>query len=214
MNDFLQQDWLIIANGPILPLELLTELQLDKKTIALDGAIISCIERNIVPDIVLGDFDSVDRDLIDNIEFVLIPDQDSTDLEKGIDFALNLQPKSITICQAIGARLDHSLHNLRILKRVYPQIKKITIFTETEKIYYIKNKNIVIVADNIEPLALLSFPKAIVSSKGLKYDMQELKLEFAKQESTSNHLIHPSARISINGEVLLIISHQTELIFT
>lgn len=216
MNKLLEQDWLIIANGPLLSEDILHKLLPMKKIIALDGAIIGCINRSIIPDIVLGDFDSIDRNIIEsmekkyNIQFIFLPDQETSDLDKGITYISQFKPRSVTICQAIGARLDHTLHNLRLLKRLYSKVKNMHIITETEKMVFIKDKTVLIHAEDIEPVALMSFPKATVSSKGLKYDMDNYVLEFAKRESTSNHLINASARITVNGEALLIISHNTE----
>lgn len=218
MNDFFKQDWLIIGNGLLLPTDRIRELMLGRKVVALDGAIVSCLQRAIIPNITLGDFDSLDKDIIDstekkhNIRFIFLPDQNTSDLDKAIRYIAEFDPKSIIISQAIGNRLDHSLHNLRLLKRLDHLVNNMLIFTETEKICYLKNKSVVICAENPEPVALVSFPKAVVSSKGLKYDMHEDTLEFAKRESTSNFLVNSSARITVNGEVLLIISHSTELV--
>lgn len=212
------QDWLIIANGLTLSTKQLKALKKNRKVIALDGAVLPCIKEGIIPDIVLGDFDSLDRSLIDRlakkhaINFIYLPDQDSTDLEKSFHYILKYKPKSISICQATGLRLDHSIHNLRLLRRIYSRITNIAIYTETEKVQFIKDKTVIIAAEHKEPMALLAFPEARITSKGLKFDMDNYVLKFAESESTSNHIVNNSARIKIKGEVLLIISHSTELI--
>jgi len=211
------QDWLIIANGATLSTKQLKSFQKSKKIIALDGAALPCIREGIIPDIVLGDFDSLDRSLIDrlakkyDIEFIYLPDQNSTDLEKSFYYILDYKPKSISVCQATGLRLDHSIHNLRLLRRIHSQISDVTIYTEMEKVQFIRDKTIIISAEHNEPIALLAFPEAIVTSKGLKFDMNNTLLKFAERESTSNHLVNGSARIKIKGEILLIISSGTEL---
>lgn len=211
------QDWLIIANGLTLSPKQLKALPKNNKIIALDGAALPCIRDGIIPDVVLGDFDSLDRSLIDglakkhDIEFAYLPDQNSTDLEKSFYYILNYKPKSVSICQATGLRLDHTIHNVRLLRRIYSKISDVTIYTEMEKVRFIKDKTIIISAEHEEPMAVLAFPEATVTSKGLKFDMDNTLLKFSERESTSNHLANNSARIKIKGEALLIISHGTEL---
>lgn len=220
MNNYSNQDWLIIGNGPLLSEDMLKGYMRNRKVVALDGAVVSCLERGLMPDFVLGDFDSIDRDIISELEykhnlvFIYLAEQDRSDLEKGLRFISSHEPKSVIICQAIGARSDHTIHNMRLLKRLHSLIKDLSIINETEKIYFIKDQTIVISSDINEPMALLSFPHAVVSTKGLQYDMQELSLEFAKQESISNHFAAESARIQVKGEVLLIISQNTEINFS
>lgn len=217
MNNLMHQDWLIIANGPLLSEAMLNKHTQGRKLMALDGALISCIERNIIPDIVLGDFDSLDQDIIQSaeskyrIKFIYMPEQDQTDLEKGIAYAAQFNPKSVIICQAIGGRSDHTIHNMRLLRRMHTFIENMNIISDTERFFFIKDKNVILSSDTIEPVALLAFPKAQVSSDGLKYDMDSLTLEFAKRESTSNHIIKNSAKISVQGEVLLIINHKIDI---
>lgn len=211
-------DWLIIGNGPLVPKELLVKFSENRIIMALDGAVVPCIKENIVPDIVLGDFDSIDVSAVERlkekykINFIYSPDQNSTDLEKGLRYVANFNPHSVYVCQATGLRLDHSIHNLRLLRRVYSVVKNVTLLTDFEKAYFIKNKTVIISAENPEPMALLAFPKAVISSKGLKFDMDQLLLEFAERESTSNFLRERSARITIKGEALLILSFSTELV--
>lgn len=211
-----QQNWLIIANGEVIAKSRLLKFAHNSKVIALDGAAVVCVEKQVIPDIILGDFDSVDNVFLDNIakqhnvQIIHEPCQNTTDLEKGLNFVAKYSPKKVIVCQALGLRLDHTIHNLRLLKRKYHPGFCTTLMSATEKIIYIKDKTVVLSVENTEPFAVLAFPKAKVNSCGLKYDMSELTLEFAKRESTSNHIIKKTAKLIIEGEVILIMSHGTE----
>ena len=56
--------------------------------VATDGAIQKAIQLGVIPDFVLGDFDSIDNELAKNlnVNFVRTPDQNFTDFEKALAF--------------------------------------------------------------------------------------------------------------------------------
>lgn len=206
------QHWLIIANGEPLKKADTKTLAKGKRVIALDGAFNTCIEYGIVPDICIGDFDSIDETKIDKAkehhttEFIHITSQDSTDLEKGLNYAYKHGAQHVTICHATGWRLDHSLYNLRLLKRFHGTFKSLMMITKLEKIFFIKDQSIQLSGAIDDAVALLSFPKAVVTSSGLTYDMNQYELKHGISESTSNSLAQQQASIRVEGEALLLIS--------
>ena len=53
-------------------------------------------------------------------------------------------------------------------------------------------------------VGILGFPKCIVNSTGLKYELKNSVLELGVAESISNRLVTSQARLSIKGEALVI----------
>jgi thiamine pyrophosphokinase len=207
-----KKDWLIIANGEPLPIGQLLDLAKNKSVMMLDGAFKMPLLSYLKPDVVLGDFDSGPITNEDKtIKVVHTPDQDATDLEKGLKYLENLSVDTVTIANATGWRLDHTLYNLRLLKRFNEKFKSLILYTALEKVVYVADKSITLQAQNSQPVALLGFTEAIVNSSGLEYEMKNLSLRFGIQESTSNRLHSLTATLEIKGEVLLLISHETEL---
>ena len=98
-----QEPALIIANGEACSYELLSQLlEWSPTVLVLDGAITRVLELGIKVDIVLGDFDSaknIEELLIDQqpIKIIHTPDQNKTDLEKGIEYLINEGHKAINI---------------------------------------------------------------------------------------------------------------------
>ena len=211
--------WLIIADGEPLPKETTKNLAASKKIIALDGALKVCLDYDIIPAICMGDFDSIDDDLMAyakenySIEFIKNTCQNSTDLEKALIYLETIKSESITICHATGWRLDHSLYNLRLLQRFHQKFNSLVLMTQLEKVYFIKDQTITLSGSKNDALALLSFPEARITSSGLKYDMNNFQLKHGVSESTSNALENETAIIDVQGEVLLLISHQTQIRF-
>ncbi len=86
--------------------------------IATDGAANTLADTPLRPGVVLGDFDSLEpgvRDQMPGTRFVETPDQEKSDLEKAILYAIERDAETITLAGCLGSRLDHSLTALSLL---------------------------------------------------------------------------------------------------
>ena len=206
---------MIIADGEAISLSKLQELATDKTVMVLDGAYHQIHDTGMRIDYLLGDFDSITPELLkaardQGTEVIHTPDQDFTDLEKAIQYCQNNDMQEIDIAAATGLRLDHTLYNLRLLKRFHGKCAQLSLVTEIEKIVFLKDESVSLSVKDKQPLALMAFPKAVVTSSGLEYDMDRYLLAFAESESTSNSIVASEAVIDVDGEALLIMSHETD----
>ena len=118
---------LILANGTPPSRALAQKLAASHEAlIATDGAAHQAAALEIAPDIICGDFDSVEmaeaKRALPQAEWVPTPDQDKTDLEKAILLALSRGATEINILGANGGRIDHTLANFALLLRYHRQI--------------------------------------------------------------------------------------------
>ena len=108
---------LIVAAAPTAgSAELVTKLAADHDlVIAVDGGGAVCIEAGITPDIVLGDFDSLDPAALDWLRrggatVKSYPaDKDQTDLELALAAARSKGADHVTVTAVSSHRLDHTL---------------------------------------------------------------------------------------------------------
>ena len=109
---------LVVANGDLPGIELL-EVALGKSdfVLAADGGASSLISAGIVPNAVLGDFDSLTTDLPDSVLRVPAPDQDFTDLDKAVAWLIDAGASSIAMTGVTGDRLDHTFGALAVLAK-------------------------------------------------------------------------------------------------
>lgn len=91
--------------------------------IAADGGIESAIEIGLVPDIILGDFDSVEKECLDTVagnpkvtKLSFPPEKDYTDSHLAVATALEHGAAQVCILGATGTRLDHVQANIGLLK--------------------------------------------------------------------------------------------------
>lgn len=200
------KDYLIIANGPFLAKETILKNAENKITIALDGAANKLIQLDIQPDIVLGDFDSIDSRLLNHptIQFISLPDQNYTDLQKGIRYCDANGAKSITILCASGGRMDHHENALRCLRTEYKKERLMLLHTEQQTLRFVKDEELFIEGNIGDKCGILAYPAGRFSSRGLEFDVTDFELVFGFADSTSNVLKETRAWISVTGEALIV----------
>lgn len=197
----------IIANGSFLPETLIRRIVADKFVLVLDGAFNRLHELGIKPDVLLGDLDSVDQSLVEREDLSIIhaPDQDKTDLQKGIVYCDDLGMARIEIiCATGGERMDHVLGNFRTLRSCYDVERELIMHTAHQSIRFVKNGSCTIQGKPGDKCGIMAFPEAYFTSKGLRWNGDHHFLEFAYSESTCNELISERAIIEVQGEALVI----------
>lgn len=226
----IMKDYIIIANGDFLIKEIIVEAIQGKIIVALDGAANKLARLGIKPDYILGDFDSTQEteedwwgigktfdDITESSEQYLgkygvsiIPakNQDYTDLVKAIHFCDSLLPYSITLLCATGSRLDHHEGVMRALRTEYKKERPIWLHTAQQTLLFAKEQEVIINGEVDDKCGILAFPSGAFSSKGLKYEVRDYKLDFGFSESICNSLTTKNAQIQVTGEVLIIMPGQ------
>ncbi len=120
----------VIITGGYLNLEFartyLKTLSYDK-VFAVDKGLEYVDALGLVPAYLVGDFDTVDQDLLRDYEMKISKGEistmlerhpamkDATDTELAVDMAINMGAENITLLAATGSRLDHLLANMGLL---------------------------------------------------------------------------------------------------
>ena len=162
--------------------DLISKLRGADLLICCDGAIQELQTRNIIPDIIIGDLDSISDENRNKYESILHcdPDQESNDLTKAVEFAQRYITKNtlterykieITILGATGKREDHTLGNISLL----PQYSCMIPYARIEMLS--DWGRMITISDTIEldcepgvSISIFSFdPTLKIKSAGLKY---------------------------------------------
>lgn len=118
MNQPNNKHTVIIANGEFpkhyYPLACIKN---SSYIICLDGALQASLNNNIIPDIIIGDGDSISDELKQHYAHSLIiyTDQNTNDLTKSINYCIKRGISEIKIVAATGKREDHTLGNISLL---------------------------------------------------------------------------------------------------
>lgn len=206
---------IIIANGTI------NDINFHKKLIAeadlvicADGGANFCKILEIIPDYVIGDFDSVDKTLLNELnnngktKVIYDPDQDKTDLELAIKLAESFKPEEINIIGAIGDRMDHTLANIICLDQVDKKIQT-KIINEKNEIELVTNfLEFTGKIDDIVSIIPLNLVTGL-TYQGLKWGVENKNVDMG-WIGVCNKMIDDKAIIKLNeGKILVIKSKST-----
>lgn len=208
---------LLIANGIITNYEIIkNKIKTDKYhiTLCVDGGIDHALSLDIIPDIVIGDFDStsiesmefIEKHHIKTIKFPV--EKDETDTEIALDYLAKSGCNHISMIACTGNRLDHTLANIYLLKNLLDKKITGTILDENNCIYLIKD-NTEFIDRKGDIVSLLPFSDNVsgVTTRGLYYPLINAPLYKEKSLGISNLIVDNHAWVRITeGELLIIIS--------
>lgn len=201
---------IIIANGD-LPKKNVVNYLIYKNyntIICADGGANKAKKIGVIPNYIIGDFDSIDEPtkkfFQGKSKLIHIKRQNDTDVEKCLKFAIKNKFQEAILIGATGDRLDHSICNLSIVLKYFSNIK---IKIVHQKSFLIPLTGINKLKTKIdEVISIYAFDeKTLITSKGLKYKLNNTALPFGKKESTSNKAIQNEIELVIENGVAFLI---------
>jgi len=169
----------ILANGEFpkgkTPLQILKN---NSFLICCDGAINNLLKTNIKPNLIIGDLDSINENLKTKFADILIKiaDQNTNDLTKAINWCVENSITDVTIIGATGKREDHTIANISLLAK-YIELLNVKIITDYG-VFTPITKTTLFTSKKGQQVSIFSLDcDKEISSKNLKYPLQNLKLE-------------------------------------
>lgn len=217
-------NYVIIANGPFLDRKIIEEAIQNKKIVALDGAANKLQTLHITPDVILGDFDSVNEKTqqywgikqafdqiteqshpyVGNHQVLIVPakNQIETDLVKAIHYCDQQHAQSITIICATGGREDHHEGTKMALRTEYKANRPICVHTTHQTLRYAFNESLTLQGQPGDYCGVIGTHTGQCTSEGLKYECD------SHDFSICNQLIGYAATVHIKGQALVIMPPQ------
>lgn len=212
-----------LISGGELDLNIL-EKTLEKRNpndqvIAIDHGVDGLIAIGVMPDYLLGDFDSLNpqnKTVVQQHGAIILPfnpHKDETDTQLGLTLANQLALESVdkdkifVLLGTTGRRIDHSLANLHLLfaphqateievidrhNRMRPMVGPVTLSVEASNYTYV---SVLPISGKIEGLTLTGF----------EYPLTEATVERERSLTVSNRLLDLKGQVSLmKGQALLI----------
>lgn len=181
--------------------------------ICCDGGVKHTKELGVMPHYILGDFDSASHDILsfyqDNgVEIKQFPThKDETDMELGLNFAMELGIEDIVIFGGIGCRFDHTLANAHLLLRLLKRNIRGRLVNENNCIELIDKSTIIYgKKGDLVSVIPLSMQVIGVTLTGLAYPLYEKTLTIDDDlVAVSNIMISEQAEIQIKKGFLFVI---------
>jgi thiamine pyrophosphokinase len=185
--------------------------------IAADGGARHCNALGIVPDLIIGDLDSLGQDELNffknlGVQFLSFPARkDDTDLELAIQYACQHHPNSITIYGALGMRWDQTLANLMLLASPELDCVQVRIIDDNQEIFLVRpNEQVKIFGTLGDTVSLIPIGGNAhgITTLGLEYSLSNETLYFGKARGVSNVLRENPASVSLRaGSLICVVIH-------
>jgi thiamine pyrophosphokinase len=173
---------------------------------AIDGAYNYFEAKNIIPDLVTGDFDSIYK-VPDTIEVINTPNQEFTDFEKALQILKHRGFYTIDVYGGSGKEHDHFLGNISTALQWKIGLD-LTFYDDFGKYFFIEDS---FTGENLlnRNISLIPFPTASgIITKGLLYPLNHETLTFGERVGTRNKACENEVQISVEeGNLLVYISH-------
>lgn len=205
----------------------LTVGRIDRKdedlVIAVDGGLSYCGILGLEPDIIIGDFDSVNQQenrAIEELErqvpdrvIRLKPEKDDTDMLAALKLGLEWGFRSFRIYGATGGRLEHTLANIQCLLFLKNRGAQGYLCDGCSMIFVMKDEEVKFQSGVEGYLSLFSLGKEAkgVSISGMKYPLANYTMTNDIPIGISNEFIGEQGCITVeDGELVGIIQYVTD----
>lgn len=187
------------------------KLDIDKRNgdcvIAADAGYRYCKENNLIPDAIIGDFDSFGSvPEADNV-IKLSPIKDITDMHAAVEIGIEKGFAEFVLYGATGGRLDHTLANLQLIASLSQKGFKAEIADGDRVITAVTNGKISFDASDRGYISVFSHSDKCegVTIKGLKYCLDDKTLTNSFTLGVSNEFIGEKSEISVRSGTVIII---------
>lgn len=182
--------------------------------ICADGGMNHLMKINQLPDLVIGDLDSISKQALDYINHNKIPIQkyssikDATDTALAMEYLIEKGFKEITFMGVTGTRLDHTMANVFLLNDLHSKGIKGRIVDDTNIIYLINDYlELECFEDSYISIIPINDEGIVVSLSGFDYNLDNEAIRFGSTYGVSNRIMGTSGIIKIHkGKALVFIS--------
>ncbi len=185
--------------------------------IAADGGLMYCGILELEPDLIIGDFDSVDEEhklAVDTIKelaperIISLPiEKDDTDMLAAIKVGLSLGYKVFRLYGANGGRLEHTIANIQLLKYLKGQDAVGYIMDGNGMMLLAQNETICFKETMEGYVNIFSMNEKAhgVTIRGLQYELEQAILTNDMPIGISNQFIGQASEVTVEDGTLLIL---------
>lgn len=172
--------------------------------IGVDGGVNTLLHQGIEPNVIVGDFDSINsQDIIDKYDNIKLPmEKDDTDTAIAIEYLINNGYNDIRMYGVTGGRIDH-FYAVMCLLRKYHNIK-MTIIDKQNKIYILDQGTHYIKKDNYKYLSFFALNHTFLSISNCLYNLDNYELLAEDPLCVSNEIVDEMCLIETSDKIIVI----------
>lgn len=176
--------------------------------IACDAGYIHAQRADIVPDVIIGDFDSYLGDLPGGVEIIRTkPEKDDTDTMMALKLAIRRGYRRIMLVGALGGRVDHMLANISLIAFAATKGADLQIVDGHHQIFAVRDGKRRVPRSSWRNLSVFAFDTECtgVTLRGVKYPLEGAVLTNTFALGVSNEFTEDVAEISVESGILIVV---------
>ena len=197
---------IIFAGGDFsVPQNLNDVLKEQPVIVCADSGYDNAVRLGIVPDVIIGDMDSVKLDLPQTVNRIKLNcEKDDTDTQVCIDYLIEQGCDEIILLCALGGRQDHLLANIMLTVYTAKRGVKLIIKSSVADIFAITGRVEISgeKGDWLSLIPVLSDAEGVTLS-GLKYPLKDAILEAGKTMGISNEFVSEKATVTVKKGLII-----------
>jgi len=178
--------------------------------ICADSGVDHAFRMQIVPDIVVGDMDSISEKGLERLKELEIvrykypEEKDFTDTELALEVALEKGAREAVVLAGIGDRPDHSLANIFLMVSFKDKGLELKLAGEEWEMFLIEEeKRVFGKSGDILSLIPISSKAVDVETEGLYYPLKKETLPMGPARGISNVFLREEAKVRLKEGILL-----------
>ena len=198
----------IISGAPEISVTYYKEYLSDRFIICADSGYLKCNALGIVPDVIIGDFDSAPLPDTKAEVIVLPVRKDDTDTLSCAKYALEQGFKDIIILGGIGDRADHTLSNIRVVFYCIKNGAECALINSKNRITYLCESS-VIKKKGYKYFSLFAAGGTVqnLTVSGAEYNVNNITMTAEDMFAQSNEFVNDVNISFDSGRILLIESN-------
>ncbi len=210
----------LVCGGSIDKELLQSQIRVEDFVIGVDRGAQALLECQMKIDYMVGDFDSIKKEVLEHIEKddkipvrKFQPEKDASDTEIGLRFAIELGYKELILIGATGTRLDHVWANVQTLSIAKEYGVNAKIIDSYNQISLIDKKVLLKKEQSFGTcFSIFSLGGAVqgLTIKGAKYPVENVELTPINSLSVSNEFASDEVEITYKSGQLILMETRDE----
>ena len=180
--------------------------QMGLPVISADGATNKLAQRGITPDLIVGDLDSINPELLKTVKYERIIDQSHSDFQKALMYMNKHGLLPAVICGMSGGHIDHIANNISIFMQTSDNI-----FVTDDIIGYKLYENGIYTFPIDTKLSIIGMPECTLTTSGLKWELSDFYTTYPGQNSCFNRVVANPLQIKVKSGAALMMVYTDEV---
>jgi thiamine pyrophosphokinase len=198
----------IFCGGEIFPDGIEERAETGDLVVAADSGYNNAQKLDAKIDLLVGDFDSIEKIPDDVGEIFRVPaEKNETDTQLAVELALGRGADEIIIVGSTSGRFDHAASLLAILEDLWDKRIPAIVVNGHNRVRFLRNSGVIILRSRYKYFSLVALDEKVkgVSIEGAKYPLKNKEILRREQFAISNEIVKNCALITVRKGAVYVV---------